>query len=219
MQKKGINLENKQTDSSLPKEIYLSKMVDMFPGYPFRSAIANENDGNTFVIQLKHVTSNNSLNFAPKESELLKTSLKGRKDPDYLQEGDILFTAKDVSNFATSIQSVPLNTVCAPHFFHLRLNKYGQSKVLPEFLTWQINSSKAQKYFLRIAQGSVSSAKSVSKETLSKLKISVPPLVEQKKFVSLLKAQQKQKQVYMKMIENGDQMLNAAGQKLIRAHK
>jgi hypothetical protein len=66
---------------------------------------------------------------------LVRTELQGRKDPDWLRTGDILFAARGNRNFAVCVGEPPLKAVCSPHFFLVRVNR--DSAATPEFLAWR----------------------------------------------------------------------------------
>jgi restriction endonuclease S subunit len=131
-------------------EMYpLRQLADVFSGYPFRGKIPHTIDGDARVIQMKDVDEPNMIYW----DNLVNTKLKGRRQPDWLQAGDVIFLLRGNWFFAVHIDNVPFPTVISPHFFLLRVK--DQSYILPKFLAWQINQPPAQRYLNASAEGSV----------------------------------------------------------------
>ena len=86
-------------------------------------------------------------------SACLRSEPTSKKEPDWLQTGDILVAARGSTNYAvlvdTGLASLP--AVAAPHFYVVRLHSEALS---PEFLAWQLNQSPCQRYFELHAEGS-----------------------------------------------------------------
>ncbi|WP_252177177.1 restriction endonuclease subunit S [Endozoicomonas sp. 4G] len=135
---------------------------------------------------------------------LAHTELTGRKKPDWLTEGDILFVMRGQNNIAVCLHNTPEQTVCSPHFFHLRVKKTDQ--LLPEFLAWQINQQPCQRYLQKGREGSVQS--SVRRGVLEAMEISVPPMALQKKVMAMVEAAHQERQVLKRMIDNRERQLN-----------
>ena len=80
-------------------------------------------------------------------------------------------------------------------FFVIRLNEDFQAKILPEYLTWYLNSLSSQNYLKSKAVGS--SIVSISKSVIDELELSIPDLDTQKailKITQLRNAERKLKQ-------------------------
>ena len=176
----------------------LHNLATIHPGYPFRGRLPVDRDGNAFVVQFRHLVAGQPLD--DKDGENLDVvTLPGRRQPDYLQDGDILFMARGTRNQAAVVRTLPGNTVCTPNFFHLRI-KPEVNNLLPEFLAWQLNHLNAQRYFSVCSQGSA--APSVNKAQLGDLYVVVPPLVQQRLMVELLGAAKREQALLEQLIEN-----------------
>jgi len=180
----------------------LCEIADIRPGHPFRGTITPVSSANTYAVQVRDVN-----NFGEIENKnLITTELTGRKQPDYLHEGDILFVAKGAKHFATYVQRVPEQSVCSPHFFLVRIQALSAEKVLPEFISWQLNQSSAQRYLKNSAEGSL--YVSIRRKILEDTPITVPPLVTQQRIVSLYRAAVSEQKVLQQLIVNRQQQLN-----------
>lgn len=102
-------------------------------GYPFRGPIAEVHSGGVLVAQMKDVDPSVGL----KWETVVRAELTGRKEPDWLQAGDILFVPRGQRFFASSIGPPPGPAVCGPHLVLLRLRP--GARVTSDFLAWQIN--------------------------------------------------------------------------------
>ncbi len=192
------------------KTCALKTLVDILPPYPFRGGIEVSEDGDTYLVQIRHADEH----AGALVGVLDRVMLPGKREPDYLENGDVLFVAKGPRNFAVHLQDIPPATVCSPHFFHLKVPGGEQARILPEFLVWQINQSAAQIYLARCGQGSVSP--NITRSQLEDLPVVVPPLAAQARFVVLLQAARKEERVLQALIENRRQMVQGIGQQILK---
>ena len=81
-------------------------------GYPFRGAVEEVRNGEVAVVQIKNADPERGIDW----DDLVRTSLPGRKQPDWLQTGDVLFTARGNRNVAVHVDQTPGQAVCAPPF-------------------------------------------------------------------------------------------------------
>ena len=68
----------------------LKDIADIRLGHPFRGSIKGDEKGDVNVVQVRDTNDSGEVN----GSKLVRTFLAGRKKPDWLQTGDILFVAK-----------------------------------------------------------------------------------------------------------------------------
>jgi hypothetical protein len=190
----------------------LQSIAAIQPGYPFRGKLELDSNGDAFVVQYRHLVLGESLN--DKQGKTLdRVTLPGRKRPEYLCPGDILFMAKGTRNDAAVVRELPHNTVCTPNFYHIRLTP-SACNVMPEFLAWQLNHVDAQRYFAMCSQGSA--APSITKSQLGNLPIVVPLIEQQALMVKLADAATREQQLVNQLIENRQRMVDAAGHQLLR---
>lgn len=191
----------------------LSQLADIEPGYPFRGKLPVSDDGDAFAVQFRHIVTGEPLDATEGEG-LDRVSLPGRREPTYLQQGDVLFMAKGPRHDAALIGRVPPNTVCTPNFYHVRL-KSGVEAITPAFLAWQLNHRDAQRYFAMCAEGSV--APSIRKSQLASVPIHLPPLEQQRRMVDLAAAAADERRLLTRLIDNRQRMIDAAGQQLLHS--
>lgn len=190
----------------------LRSLATIHPGYPFRGKLPVDKDGNAFVVQFRHLVVGEPVD--DKDGTTLdRVTLPGRRRPDYLWPGDILFMARGTRNDAAVVGALPSNTVCTPNFFHLRL-KPEAFRLMPEFLAWQLNQTDAQRYFAMCSQGSA--APSVTKTQLGDLPVVVPPIEQQKLMMKLVGAAQQEQALLEQLIENRQRMTDAVAQQILR---
>ena len=190
----------------------LQSIATIQPGYPFRGKLELNDNGDAFVVQYRHLVAGEPLDDTQGHT-LDRVSLTGRKRPEYLCSGDILFMAKGTRNDAAVVRELPNNTVCTPNFYLIRLTP-GACNLIPEFLAWQINHFDDQRYFAERSQGSA--VPSITKSELENLPIVMPSLKQQKVMVELITAARREKQQLNQLIENRQRMIDAVGHQLLR---
>jgi hypothetical protein len=164
--------------------------------------------GDARVIQMKDV----DLEFGVKWNGLARTLLTGKRRPNWVEPGDILFVARGFRNFSLHVAEVPEPVVLAPHFFHITL-KPG-AEVLPGFLAWQINQGPAQQYLKISAEGS--NVPSIRRSTLEEMPIAVPALEKQALITRLDTAYWREQQILRELSENMKQTMNGLARELLR---
>lgn len=194
------------------QQLTLRSVATIHPGYPFRGKLPVDKDGNAFVVQFRHLVAGEALD--DKDGKTLdRVILPGRRRPEYLRPGDILFMARGTRNDAAVVRALPHHTVCTPNFFHLRL-KPEAFNLMPEFLSWQLNHVDAQRYFAMCSQGSV--APSVTKTQLGDLPVVVPSLEQQKLMMKVVGAAQREQALLEQLIENRQHMTDAVARHILR---
>lgn len=192
----------------------LQQIADILPGYPFRGSVKPSAVGDAWAIQVRHVSSQEWLSIEPGGPTLDRVTLKGRRKPDYLLPGDVLFLAKGANNAAVLVEQVPEGTVCTPHFFLIRLKPGMHKKVLPGFLAWQLNYGEARAAIAAGRQGSLQP--SVRKTELAQVPVTVPPLARQQALVKLHRAAQREAEILQAIIDNRRRQVNAIGQAILQ---
>ncbi len=183
------------------KSVRLGEVADVGAGFPFRGAITTAPEGNALVVQMKNVDTERGVDWA----SVPRTNLPGKKEPDWLREGDIIFAARGSKNYAALIFSAPGNAVCSPHFFVIRIR--NETATLPAFIAWQINQAPARKYFEQSATGSY--ILNIRREVLEKLELTIPPRAQQEIIVALNQAVQSERKVLEGLIENRKSQMEA----------
>ena len=189
----------------------LGSIVDLRSGHPFRGSIDVSAEGNALAVQMKDVDSEDGVNW----TGVIRTSLVGRKQPDWLKAGDVLFVSKGVRFYAVCVDEPPSPAVCSPHFFHLQVTSH--LPLLPAFLAWQINQPPFQRQLQQAAEGS--SQLSIRRPVLESLTLSVPSLADQHRIVALSELARQERSALYQLIRNREQQLQALAEDLAQSHQ
>jgi len=187
----------------------LGSIVDLRSGHPFRGSIDESAEGNALAVQMKDVDSEHGVNW----TGVIRTSLVGRKQPDWLKVGDVLFVSKGVRFYAVCVDEPPSPAVCSPHFFHLRVPAHVP--LLPAFLAWQINQPPFQRQLQQAAEGS--SQLSIRRPVLESLTLSVPSLADQHRIVALSELARQERSALHQLIRNRELQLQALAEDLAQS--
>lgn len=189
--------------------ILLSEIASLQAGYPFRGAIEEAHDGGVLVVQMKDVDPEAGVDW----SGAIRTSLVGRKQPDWLRAGDLLFIAKGARFYAVCLDEPPAPAVCAPAFFHLRLKAPPSAD--PAFLAWQINQPPFQRQLQQAAEGS--GQLSVRRPVLEALSLHIPTMPQQRGIAALADLARAERQALHRLIRNRELQLHALAEGLGQA--
>ena len=185
----------------------LQELASISAGHPIRDAVRNIPGGEIAVVQIKNVDAETGVDW----SEVARTHLTGRREPDWLKSGDVLFSARGGRNVAVCMDQPPPKAIASPHFFLIRIKT--SKAVLPEFIAWQMNMPSAQQYFAQSATGSY--IKSIRREVLERLPVLIPSLERQRLLVRLAQAAQREKEILEQLIENRRQELELVAGELL----
>lgn len=187
----------------------LKHIATINSGYPFRGKISEVAGTDVVAVQMKDV----SLTEGIRWSGCLETELTGKREPDYLTEGDILVAARGSHNYAVQVEHshkmYDKRAVAAPHFFVVRLK---DENILPEFVVWLLNQEPAQRYFEQNAEGSVT--KSIRRKVLEEVCVVAPPVAKQRAIIALAKTLRDEQRLIQKLVNNGERMMNAIAREL-----
>lgn len=164
---------------NLPKNVKLYEIADIRLGHPFRGTIKPDEKGDVQVIQVRDTEETGEIN----TSRIVKTILKTKKTPDWLQNGDVLFIAKGARHHSVLVENISERTVCSPHFFMMRLKPEFKNIILPAFLCWQLNQQPVQRYFKATVEGSM--YLSIRRKVLENVPIKILELEKQRQLIAL----------------------------------
>lgn len=185
------------------EDVCLSDIADIRLGHPFRGTVEQYDNGDVKVIQVKDTEATGEIN----QNTVVQTQLSTKKQPDWLQNGDVLFVAKGAKHYSVLVEQVLQRTVCSPHFFVVRIKPKLRDVILPDFLCWQLNQQPAQRYFKATAEGSM--YLSIRRQVLENVPIKVLTVEQQQKLAALHRCSVREQKVLQKLIENRQQQLEA----------
>ena len=178
----------------------LKTLAILMAGQPLRGSIENVPDGEVAVVQMKDVDPENGL----QKDRCYRINLTGRKKPDYLRQGDILFVGRGYRIFAVLVDENLKQTVASPHFFILRIKP--ERPIRPDYLVWYINHTRAQRYFSKHVAGTA--LPHINRQTLEDLPVILPPLQVQERIVNAHRCRLKEKALLETLIEKKKLFLN-----------
>lgn len=147
----------------------LGGLAEVQMGYPFRSRLEHDPQGDVAVIQMKDIDDANLLH----AEEAIRVALPTGKTHHLLRAGDLLFRSRGRSNGAALVAEGIDPAVLAAPMLLIRPHK-----VLPAYLCWYINAPATQAQLAALAEGT--SVRMISAEALKSFSIPVPPLDEQR---------------------------------------
>lgn len=149
----------------------LGDLAEVQMGYPFRSRVEHDPDGDVAVIQMKDIDDANLLHV----EQAIRVSLPARgKAQHLLRPGDLLFRSRGRSNGAARVgEGLGAAVLVAPM---LRIRALG---VLPEFLCWYLNAPTTQAQLAAMSEGT--SVRMISTEALKALEVPLPALLIQQR--------------------------------------
>ncbi|WP_374568041.1 restriction endonuclease subunit S [Ideonella sp.] len=191
------------------QDLHVGDLLHLKSGYPFRGSIEESADGEALALQMKDVDPELGVDWAG----VTRTSLAGRKHPDWLRAGDVLFVSKGARFYAVCIDEPPSPAVCSPHFFLLRVAPHAP--LLPAFLAWQMNQPPFQRQLQQAAEGS--SQLSIRRPVLESLTLSVPSLADQQRIVTLAELARRERLTLKQLIHNREQQLQSLAEGLAQS--
>lgn len=191
--------------------IELAAAVRVRAGYPFRGSVEEVAGGEVLAVQMKDADVDSGVNWRG----VIRTSLAGRKEPDWLRAGDVLFVSKGARFYAVCLDDPPGRAVCSPHFFHLQVAP-GRP-LLPAFLAWQINQPPFQRQVLQAAEGS--GQLSIRRPVLESLTLSMPSLAVQQHIIELDELARQERRMLHRLIQNRELQIQALAEDLAKSAK
>ncbi|WP_029605909.1 restriction endonuclease subunit S domain-containing protein [Kozakia baliensis] len=191
-------------------KLNLSDITTVAAGHPFRGKIESIEGAETVVVQMRD-TSPSGVNWPP----CLRTEISGRREPDWLRPGDILFPARgNVSQAVLIDERIGcLQAVAAPHFFVLRVSRLD---VLPAYLAWWLNQEPAQRHLEQNAQSSTL-VRNIARPVLEATPVVLPPLPQQKQIVGLANAMQREEALLQRLRQTSQQIMTGLARDLLAA--
>ncbi|AQS90570.1 restriction endonuclease subunit S [Gluconobacter albidus] len=186
----------------------LSNITSIVAGHPFRGKIAPIEGAKTVVVQMRD-TSPSGVNWP----SCLRSEVSGRREPDWLRPGDILFPARGNVSLAVLIDERigSLQAVAAPHFFLLRVTRSG---ALPAYLAWWLNQEPAQRHLEQQAQSSTL-VRNIARPVLEATPVVLPPLPRQEQIVGLANAMQREEELLHRLRRTNQQIMTGLARDIL----
>ena len=121
-----------------------------------------------------------------------------------LNEGDLLLASKGDNNMCVIIPDTGRKCVASPSFLVIRL--HDKTSILPEYVAWYLNLPTMQKALAAQARGS--SIMSISKSSLEDVKIPIPSIERQRRYVELAELQKQEQRLYKVIAAKRKQILD-----------
>ena len=150
--------------------------------------------GDTYYLQAKHFDEQGK--FRGDTIISPEIHMDDRLERHILQDKDLLITAKGANNRVCLYQSEIGLSVASSTFFVIRLQ---ESSILPEYLQWYLNTSKMQNFLSSLSKGT--HILSISKKSLSKMKIQIPPIEQQQDILKLQSLWETERKTTLDLLE------------------
>jgi len=188
----------------------LAAVATISAGHPFRGRIDPTEGAETRVVQMRD-TSPSGVDW----TSCARTEVTGRREPDWLRPGDILFPARgNVSQAVLIDERVgSFQAVAAPHFFLLRVSR---SDVLPAYLAWWLNQGPAQRHLEQQAQSSTL-VRNIARPVLEATPVVLPPLPRQEQIAELANAMQREEELLQRLRQTNQQLMTGLAGDLLAA--
>lgn len=175
-------------------------------GHPFRGKVLEDKEASTYVVQIRDIDNDGYIHW----QQLIRTNITGRKSPDWLKKGDVLFAARGARNAAAYVGDIDKATVCAPHYFLIQVT---DKSVLPEFIAWQLNQENAQRYFANSAEGSAQM--NIRRAVLEATPLVIPSIEKQKAIVGFDNKVKQEKRLLIDLIDNRAKQMQGIAKTLL----
>lgn len=126
-----------------------------------------------------------------------------------VRPGEILVPARGGYYQAVVLQGYE-PVIATNQLFVLRLTSKA---ITPEYLSWYINQSMAQKYFLTHRGGT--SIPMLNKQSLGALPVVVPPLATQEKILAIQCCWEEEQRITERLLTNREKLLKGVFQRLL----
>lgn len=139
-------------------------------GYPFRSRLQHEPDGDVVVIQMKDIDDASLIH----AEGAVRVVLREAKQHHFLRPGDLLFGWRRRGDSAVQVpEAIGVAVLGAPLIL---IRPHG---VLPAYLCWYLNAPATRFRLSPLAQGTA--VRTISADALKTLEVPLPPMAVQRR--------------------------------------
>jgi restriction endonuclease S subunit len=168
-------------------------------GYSFRTRLESMASGAVAVIQMKDLTDQNRVDC----SALARVDMENPKEHHLAKPGDLIFRSRGLTSTSAILLDDPGIAVVAAPLLRIRVTDHG---ILPEYLNRFISQAPAQAFLTSHAKGTAQ--KMISKETLERLEVFVPPLERQRTIVEITALVEKEQHILKKLAKRRHQFIS-----------
>ena len=191
-------------------KLELHELVNIRAGYSARTRLTQRGTGGIRVIRPADVSVWQPVDY----SALQAVDIAPRNmDSHCLKSGELLFFGRAGQIYSVLLEDVPEKVIAAGSFLVLRVIS-GQNCLLPEYLNWFLNSSRARSFLQNTAGGSAQTV--VTKSILGELEIPLPVLNVQEQIVQTWNLMLKEKELTMERLKLREDLVNQAIYRTIR---
>lgn len=164
----------------------LAQLADIQLGYPFRSRLEPDQDGDVAIVQMKDIDDTDLLQF----TGVIRVALPARSDRHLLRAGDLLLRSRGRSNGVALVPDNPPAAILAAPMVRIRPDT---SRVMPSYLHWYLNSPAGQAHIVGLAEGT--SVMMISVEKIKDLEVPLPALPRQAAIAEVAQMAQREHQL------------------------
>ena len=175
-------------------------------GFPFRSRIEPDKDGNVSVIQMSNLGENN----LKAHTDLLKVYLKNISHKHLVKQKDLIFRSRGKTINAVIIDKEIEQAVVAAPLIRIRVT---EKDVIPEYLLWFMNQPLSQAFLHGRATGT--SMPMIGKSTLEDLRITIPDLETQRQIVILAHLSDKEQKLMKRLAKANGSLVQKTLKQLV----
>lgn len=164
-------------ETNMTARFRLLEIADIRSGYLARTGVESKGTGSHYLLQIR--------DFNPQRTVVHKDTLV-RFTPEALAsvqpigDGDVVFLAKGVNNFAYAVFDLPAPILAASYFFVLQ----PHPQLLPAYLAWFLNQRSTRRELSRFASSGVRMPV-VRRAVLENMEIPLPPPTVQESIIEL----------------------------------
>lgn len=176
----------------------LKDIAEIFSGYAFRERVSAFPSGETAVVQMKNIDSNDNLQL----DNVPRVSIPDLNERQLLRQGDLLLRARGLFHTAAVVTQVIERAIAAAPLMVIRLKS---PIAQPDYLRWFLNQQATQSLFVKLAAGS--HVQTLNKAAIEDLAVPLPPTDRQTRIANLAELGTRERALAMLIAEKRANML------------
>jgi len=183
----------------------LSDLASLRPGRSFRTSVEHDPEGDCWVLRPGDIDEDGEVS----TDQMRKVAGLDPKDRYLVDESVVLFATYGFNNRAYCFDHLPENTVADSKFTMIRPGgqkaaPLSPETVLPEYLAWYMNREPAQAFNEAFRRGSTTTR--ISRESLGRLEVPVPPAETQREIAKVSRLVQKERKLLTRWVEKRSEL-------------